>query len=91
MFTSNRNNMRKETKETIQYGSAIAMLLLGGILSIAGFITEPSGQIHESVLWLFAQCLIYAGSVFGISVYMTDRFNRIEKKLNLNANKDESQ
>ena len=83
--------MKKETKETIQYGSAIVMLLLGGALSIAGFITAPAGQIHESVLWLFAQCLIYAGSVFGISVYMSDRFNRIEKKLNLKEDKDESQ
>ena len=82
--------MKKETKETIQYGSAIVMLLLGGALSIAGFITAPAGQIHESVLWLFAQCLIYAGSVFGISVYMSDRFNRIEKKLNLKEGNNES-
>ena len=83
--------MKKEVKETIQYGSAISMLLLGSVLSVAGFITAPAGQIHESVLWLFAQCLIYAGSVFGISVYMTDRFSRIEKKLNLKDDKNESQ
>ncbi len=83
--------MKKEVKEAIQYGSAIAMLLLGAVLSVAGFITAPAGEIHESVLWLFAQCLIYAGSVFGISVYMTDRFSRIEKKLNLKDDKNESQ
>lgn len=83
--------MKKEVKETIQYGSAISMLLLGAVLSVAGFITAPAGQIHESVLWLFAQCLIYAGSVFGISVYMTDRFSRIEKKLNLKDDNNESQ
>ena len=83
--------MKKETKENIQYGSAIVMLLLGAALSIAGFVTAPAGQIHESVLWLFAQCLIYAGSVFGISVYMSDRFNRIEKKLNLKEGNNESQ
>lgn len=83
--------MKKEVKEAIQYGSAIAMLLLGAVLSVAGFITAPAGEIHESVLWLFAQCLIYAGSVFGISVYMTDRFSRIEMKLNLKDDKNESQ
>ena len=83
--------MKKEVKETIQYGSAISMLLLGSVLSVAGFITAPAGQIHESVLWLFAQCLIYAASVFGISVYMTDRFSRIEKKLNLKDDNNESQ
>ena len=83
--------MKKEVKETIQYGSAISMLLLGSVLSVAGFITAPAGQNHESVLWLFAHCLIYAGSVFGISVYMTDRFSRIEKKLNLKDDNNESQ
>lgn len=83
--------MKKENKENIQYGSAVAMLLLGTILSIAGFVTAPAGEIHESVLWLFAQCLIYAGSVFGISVYMSDRFNQIEKKLNLKNGGNESQ
>lgn len=83
--------MKKETKENMQYGSAVTMLLLGTILSIAGFVTAPAGEIHESVLWLFAQCLIYAGSVFGISVYMSDRFNQIEKKMNLKNGGNESQ
>lgn len=72
--------MKKETKDIIQYGSAIWMIFLGSSLSIAGFIISK-GEIHDSVLWLFAQCLLYAGAVFGISVYVTDRFNRIEKRL----------
>lgn len=83
--------MKKETKENIQYGSALGMLIVGSALSIAGFITAPAGEIHESVLWFFAQCLIYSGSVFGVSVYMTDRFSRIEKKLNLKKGENESQ
>lgn len=82
--------MKKETKETIQYVSAVSMLALGSILAIAGFITAPRGEIHESVLWLFAQCLLYAGSVFGISVYMTDRFRRIEDKLKLKNENNEA-
>ena len=60
--------MKRDTKEAIQYGSAIGMLIL-------------HGEIHDSVLWLFAQCLLYAGAVFGVSVYITDRFNRLENKL----------
>lgn len=73
--------MEKETKENIQYCSALGMLLLGGGLAVAGFIVVPTGQIHESVLWMFAQCLLYAGSVFGISVYMTSKFKSLEHRL----------
>lgn len=81
--------MKKETKENIQYGSALGMLVLGGGLAIAGFIVIPTGEIHESVLWMFAQCILYAGSVFGISVYVTGKFKYIEDKL-LKKKEDEN-
>ena len=71
--------MKTNTKEWIQYGSAIAMLALGGGLSISSFLR--SGEVHDSVLWLFAQCVMYAGSVFGISVFIADRFRRLEAKI----------
>jgi len=70
--------MRKETKENIQYSTAVGMLVLGASLSVAGFVcSEPIGHIHDSVLWLFAQCLLYAGSVFGISIYINSKFNHL--------------
>ena len=74
--------MRKETKENIQYSTAVGMLVLGASLAVAGFVcSEPMGQIHDSVLWLFAQCLLYAGSVFGISIYINSRFNNLIEQL----------
>lgn len=79
--------MKKETKEVIQYGSAIFMLAHGAGLSIAGFVLS-GGQIHESVLWIFAQCLIYAGSVFGVSIMVTEKFNQLQDKL-LKQQRDE--
>lgn len=48
--------------------SAIAMLVAGVGLSVAGFITPPLGEISDSVLWFFAQCLMYAGTALGIDV-----------------------
>lgn len=72
--------MKRETKESIQIWSAIAMLALGSGLAIAGFVLDR-GRIHDSVLWLFAQCLIYAGSIFGVSVYISGKFNHLENKL----------
>lgn len=82
----NSKKMKKETKEDVQVGTAVGMLVAGVSLSVAGFIVEPSGQIHDSVLWFFAQCLMYAGSIFGIGVYVTTKFNHLTDKL---KNKEE--
>lgn len=56
-------------KVSIRLGSALAMLVGGYALAVAGFITPPKGEISDSVLWIFSQCLIYAGSIFGVSIY----------------------
>ena len=50
--------------------SAIGMLMAGVGLTIAGFIVPPLGEISDSVLWFTAQTLIYAGSIFGVKVYI---------------------
>ena len=66
--------MTKETRTDIQIYSAIAMLFVGVALATAGFIVPPTAEISDSVLLLFAQCLIYAGSIFGVSVYIHTKF-----------------
>lgn len=56
-------------KVSIRFWSALAMLIGGYALAVAGFITPPKGEISDSVLWIFSQCLIYAGPIFGVSIY----------------------
>ena len=73
--------MTKETRTTYQVFSALAMLLVGVALSIAGFIVPPVGEISDSVLWFFAQCLIYAGSIFGVSIYVQSKFTELKNQL----------
>ncbi len=73
--------MTKEQRTDIQIYSAIAMLVAGVGLTIAGFIVPPVGEISDSVLWFFAQCLIYAGSIFGVSVYVQHKFTEINDKI----------
>lgn len=73
--------MCKETKENIQIASAIAMLLGGFLLAVAGFIVPPTGQIHESVLGVFAECLIYAGSIFGVTIYIQTKYTELRSYL----------
>lgn len=71
--------MKRETKEDIQVWTAVGMLIAGVCLSVAGFLVEPLGIIHDSVLWFFAQCLVYAGSIFGVYIYVNGRVHNALK------------
>lgn len=83
--------MTREQKDTIAVTSAMVMLLFGIALTTAGFVIPPTGEIHESVLWVLGQALIYAGSIFGIAYYargvVDRRIAEIEDKYRLS--KDE--
>ena len=81
--------MTKETKENIQITSAIAMLIGGFLLAVAGFIVPPTGQIHESVLGIFAECLIYAGSIFGVTIYIQSKYSELRSYLDNKLKEEE--
>lgn len=68
-------------KSNIQNLTAIGMLLSGTTLAYIGFFTPPIGQIDDSVIYIYAQCLIYAGSIMGVGSYITTKFKIIEKKM----------
>ena len=68
-------------KVSIQFWSALAMLVGGYALAVAVFITPPKGEISDSVLWIFSQCLIYAGSIFGVSIYYGRKVTQFEGKI----------
>ena len=61
--------MTKERKDTITVFSAIAMLIFGVVLTTIGFFLEPTGEVHDSVLWVLGQCFLYAGGALGIANY----------------------
>lgn len=74
--------MKKDIKDYIMIISALVTLASGIVLSFLSFFLSHY-QIHESVLWYFAQTLMYAGSCFGIGAYVRN----FEKKFE-NNNKD---
>ena len=82
--------MTKEDRTKYQVYSALAMLLAGVALSVAGFLVPPVGEISDSVLWFFAQCLIYAGSIFGVSIYVQSKFTEIKEEMINRKNIDKS-
>lgn len=81
--------MQKNTKEWIQYGSAVAVLLLAIILIYISYFTSQSRDVPDNVLWYFAQSLMYAGSVFGIAIAIDAKFANFKDKF-LNHNKNET-
>jgi len=69
--------MEKNTKEWMQYGSALGMLASGVLLTFLCFVLNHY-RIEESVLWYVAQTLVYAGSVFGVTVYISTKFGEVK-------------
>ena len=74
-----------DKKEAIQYATAVGMLVAGLALTVAGFIVEPLGEISDSVLYVLAQCFIYAGSIFGIGLYVNTRFAVLQRQIQKGA------
>lgn len=70
-------NLKTMKNIPIQEKSAIGMLVAGIAFALIALLVPPVGQIHESVCWVFAQCLIYAGSVFGIATYIEHLHQRL--------------
>ena len=66
-------------KESFKSISAAFMLVMGVTLCFCAFWTAPVGEIHDSVLWYFAQCLIYAGSALGIDLIIDERIRKMNK------------
>ncbi len=69
--------MQRNTKEWIQYGSAIALLLSGVAMAFLGFFLN-GGDLKDSVLWYVSQTLVYAGSIFGVGIYIQSKWGDVK-------------
>ena len=56
-------------KLTLQLICAVAMVVIGSSLLIAGFIVPPLGVIDSSVLIAFGEILTFVGALFGIDYH----------------------
>lgn len=87
--------MEINTKEKIQYFTAILMIVSAVVLAFICFFLNHY-KIEDSVLWYIAQALVYAASIFGISLAINTKFGKIENQVKnyvdekLNEHKDES-
>ncbi len=65
--------------KTAQAIAAYTLLIFGMVLTVLSFYTVPIGIIHQSVQYIFAQCLIYSGSILGITNYIKYLINEKNK------------
>ena len=82
--------MQRNTKEWIQYGSAIVVLTSGIVLAYVSYFTSQMRDVTDNVLWYFAQTLMYAGSIFGVAIAIDAKFENIKNKL-FNHNKQNNE
>lgn len=80
--------MQKNTKEWIQYGSAVVVLIFAIVLVYISYFTSKTQDVTDNVLWYSAQSLMYAGSIFGVAIAIDAKFENIKNKF-LNHNRDE--
>ena len=73
--------MKKKHKDLIAIISALVLLAFGIGLSIAGFIVNPLGVVDSSILWIFGQCCLYAGSIFGIGMYVKGKMDEVREDI----------
>lgn len=71
--------MQSNTKEWIQYSTAIIMITSGIILAFLSFFLNKY-DIADGVLWFIAQALVYAGSIFGVGMYFHTKLGDFESK-----------
>ena len=72
------NNQSKEIAAHIAAG---LLLFFGMIMVVCGFVTPPSGEVHDSILWIFGQTLVFSGAVLGISLHVDNSIKSIEANL----------
>lgn len=85
--------MKQDTKDKIQYGSAIAMIASGIVLTFLSFLMLHI--VHSTVLAYVGEAIGFAGAVFGLTVYarskgqeLEERFEELKTKLMKNENSD---
>ena len=70
------------------------MLTSGVAMAFLSFFLN-GGDLKDSVLWYVSQTLVYAGSIFGVGIYVHSKWgevrNYVDKRLRDNFNEDETQ
>lgn len=67
--------------ELIKLWLAVGLCVFGCCLLTAGFIVNPMGIIHQSVLIGFGEIITFAGAILGINYAYQSKVKYLEMKL----------
>ena len=62
---------KMDSKQRAAFVTAIIAFVAGWGLTIAGFCVPPTGEVSGSVLAVLGEAMVYAASVFGVSMYFS--------------------
>lgn len=64
----------------MEHITALLVILFGMVVALISLFMPPEGEIDGSVLMLNGQVLVYAGSIFGVKLYIKDLVKRMSNK-----------
>lgn len=67
--------------EMIKLWLSVGLMIFGCCLLVAGFIVNPLGTIHQSVLIGFGEVATFAGSVLGLNYAYQSKVKYLEMEL----------
>lgn len=67
--------------EMIKLWLAVGLCIFGCGLLIAGFIVNPLGIIHQSVLIGFGEVMTFSGAILGINYMYQSKVKYLEMKI----------
>ena len=70
-----------QSKEIVAHIAAGLMLLFGMMITSVGFFIPPTGEVHDSVLWIFGQTWVFVGAILGVSLHVDNSVKAIEAKI----------
>ena len=68
-------------KERMSYVFATGSFALGWVITFIGFFLPPMGEVHETVLWILGQALLFTGAVIGIGQYYNSQVLNFKKDI----------
>lgn len=68
-----------DTKQRTAYWTAIIAFVAGWGLTIAGFCVSPVGEVSGSVLAVLGEAMVYAASVFGVTLYFSNEMMKFKR------------
>ena len=69
--------------EWIKIWMAVGLVIFGCVMIMAGFVVNPLGVIHNSVLIVVGEIFSFAGCVLGINMAYQSRLRSLENKLEI--------